>query len=341
MHAGEGTRWFGSSVLFAADFERSNDGRVFVYDRNTRRVYRTSDQGLTWDSSAVADPGFRAFLAVDREGRLVAGSGGLYRSTDLGDTWVALDTSTAESVRSVAIDSSGRILAALGLGLGRFDEANRLWEPFTAFPPLLYGVSRIAVMRDGTLFTRARREGIYRSTDDGAIWTRLDVSDSADFEVADGLLVVLDGEVIRASRDRGTTFFEIGRDLAPRAAALSISPGGRIFVGTRFGLFRSTEPLRSDLPESRPSGRDAELASLLVYPNPARDHIEVTYVLPRRASPRITIVDACGRERLRVLEEVRDAGIGRAKLDLGQLPPGVYAVCVEVGERVVARMVKW
>jgi hypothetical protein len=90
---------------------------VLVVDRHQGFLYRSLDEGRTWEQTASLPPGPMQSLTVDPldSGVVFAGtlSAGIFRSHDFGDTWIpdneGLET---RAVRDLAFDPTGRSLYA-------------------------------------------------------------------------------------------------------------------------------------------------------------------------------------------------------------------------------------
>jgi photosystem II stability/assembly factor-like uncharacterized protein len=326
----DSVRWVGGKRVTAAEFFEANDGRVYYYDYNSLRMYRTTDEGATWDSSAAGDTLSSSRFAVDREGRLVAAGLDLRRSTDHGETWSVLLPRGTVGTRAVAIDSSGRIVAARGNEIAWFDESASTWRPLAGAPPLSYG--ELAVMPDGAIVAAIPYGSeAYRSTDEGETWTQVGAglfSRIADIAVGrDGSLVVATQETIFASRDRGATFFEMDNDFSFPLYAVSIAPGGRVFAGTHFGLYRSSESVLA-----APTERiERPVPALRLSPIPTSGSLTVGFELAAPASVTLRVYDATGREVFARADETRSPGSHEVTLDLADLAAGVYLLRVETG----------
>ncbi len=78
-----------------------------------------------------------------------------------------------------------------------------------------------------------------------------------------------------------------------------------------------------------------------VSPNPFTEMITVNFELDRSTDVQLAVIDAQGRMLLEQKYKGRPAGIYEEKLDLGQLPPGVYFCYINTAEDVnVRKLVK-
>ncbi|MEM9983548.1 MAG: T9SS type A sorting domain-containing protein, partial [Bacteroidota bacterium] len=94
---------------------------------------------------------------------------------------------------------------------------------------------------------------------------------------------------------------------------------------------------------NQPMAVDPRVASMAVklWPNPATHHALIEYELPVEGLVRLDLLDANGRLVATPLETFQPAGGHRGKLDLSQLPAGVYQWRMVAGnERKQGRMIK-
>ena len=85
------------------------------------------------------------------------------------------------------------------------------------------------------------------------------------------------------------------------------------------------------------SSGTANVTSLTVTPNPARDRILVRFTLPVRSDVEIGLYDIAGRRIRSVLSGSREAGAGSVFADCRGLPLGVYLVRMRTGGTVAAQ----
>lgn len=76
-----------------------------------------------------------------------------------------------------------------------------------------------------------------------------------------------------------------------------------------------------------------------VHPNPTAGPATVRFALVAPSDVRLDVFDALGRHLRTAKEGPRPAGFHATLLDLSGLPPGVYAVRVDVGDAVAVRLV--
>lgn len=135
------------------------------------RVFRSSDDGLSWDSNDVATGESLGVLALVDDSTIVASSGaGLHRSSDHGVTWVSVSAPPAGAFagsadRLFALVRSEHSLA----GIYRSSDRGQTWTRAGNAIVGGYRSSAIALSPRGNLVA-ADETRMIRSRDDGATW---------------------------------------------------------------------------------------------------------------------------------------------------------------------------
>jgi hypothetical protein len=157
------------------------DGVLFV-DRGREGLYRTTNDGATWEKTAL---GGGTIVKVGDELYGTGADAALYRSRDTGRTWQAADDIVSPVATGIRLFSDGRHLFRLGQAKGyhRNDSAN-VWTRVT--PPSDWHGS-FAVTGD-TLFFFIGDSRLIRSFDGGATWPADTFDLGYDTELNDGLL---------------------------------------------------------------------------------------------------------------------------------------------------------
>ena len=209
---------------------------LFVTDNGN--VYRSQDDGQMW--SLVFDPGSCRITAVDRfNGRIVyaGGEGGLWRSTSGGEhgSWVRIGNSGMSGTSTYPTDGFR-------------------WPGVHQIVPDMKETGKVYVVSYGT------DHGLYRSSDQGATWTKLRTGSycrelAIDRESPRTLYLTssrayksggkaADSEGVLRSTDEGRTWTPWNEGLAwPFAGPIVVDAGSsrRVFVGSPgTGFFRRT-----------------------------------------------------------------------------------------------------
>lgn len=134
----------------------------------------------------------------------------LYRTTDEGASWAPVDIDETLPYCAIARGEGGTLFAGTGNGVYRSDDDGLTWT--------LSGLERVVFDLEwgpgGRLWAIAREGDLDRvllRSEDGATWT-----------------LVADEEAM-------------GADFVGPFQAVSFSPGGAVFIGARYGLFRSVD----------------------------------------------------------------------------------------------------
>jgi hypothetical protein len=98
----------------------------------------------------------------------------------------------------------------------------------------------------------------------------------------------------------------------------------------------------SDIKLTMPTGENGKTANwqngktelVSVYPNPARDLLNVEYFCEKQSPVRIELLTIQGVSILKVPQIVRNSGWYREKPDISGIPSGVYLLNVTIGEQV-------
>lgn len=181
------------------------DGRGTVYARTRRALYRTDDNGHSWQQIAHKLKARIDSLAFAPEGTLYAGTGGkgIYRSKDGGQTWQGWGEGIRSWVAIFALALGQKTMyAGAWDGLYRSDDGGKTWQ-------LLQGglghPQVNALASNGQALYAATLEGIYLSKDNGDSWQK--------------------------------TSMEMGRGVL----SLAVSPDSTLYAASSGGLYRSRD----------------------------------------------------------------------------------------------------
>src|SRR5581483_4499494 len=223
--AGSGT-WtpIGPPVAYlqAIAFDPANPNTMYAGTRGGG-VFKTTDGGSTWISinggilgptdSTTPDGRWIYSIAVDPTNTQIvyAGGGGcFYRSLNGGQSWTLL--SSTVGAQSIAIDPNNSATLYVGNGGGLYKSTNSgsSWTDITAAIPSTGGSSVTKVIMVGSTIY-ALSGYLYRSTDAGGTFTRIDGTSSFDPPVHDfdvdptngSRLFRMDGNWVYRSTDSG------------------------------------------------------------------------------------------------------------------------------------------
>lgn len=174
--------------------------------------------------------------------------GGLMKSTDGGRTWQSTTLTNADAMSITTAPKAPERIYAAGHGIfRRSDDGGTTWTaPETTIQGVdIHGFAQSPADPD-QLYALVVGQGILKSTDGGATWTRANVM--AD-EMHAALAVSTDGKAllrgtangVQQSTDDGATWTPFGKGLPRRAQvlALAVHPSGdTILAATSEGLYR-------------------------------------------------------------------------------------------------------
>ena len=233
------------------------------WDWVAQQVFVSIDRGHTWTRSpmtglpdmdthhcntVVADPKdpYTVYLCVSQT--VSPNGGGVYKSTDGGKTWADMSQGLpvgqsffADSIwgigRELAVTSDGH-LAAISRDhtqVFRYDAPSQTWA---AIPLPLKG-QPYSVVADlhapGTLYLGVDHDGIYRSTDGGAAWTKVwngSVHHVTVDAATPGRLAAGTSDGVILSTDGGATWHPADPHLPSRVYNLVAFTGDRLLAGS-------------------------------------------------------------------------------------------------------------
>jgi photosystem II stability/assembly factor-like uncharacterized protein len=193
------------------------------------------------------------------------------------------------------------------------------------------------VPRDPNTVYCGTNQGVYQSTDAGAVWTRKGTMTNVRAIVVDTVNtnVVYAGTYtgVFASTDGGVTWNPFNTGLVNTdimSLALRSGPGGMLLAGTNGAALYATTPLVGVA--GRPF--DTRHPSFDISPNPCRGIATIRYCSPTSsllsASSSLSVIDASGRC---VRQSTLSSRQSSVVLDLRALPAGTYFARLAAGGR--------
>jgi len=317
----------------------NHDGVVLVgsNDANTNGgAYRLEQSGKwrqigLW-SNAVGR------IAVDAEGSFIATTGpfpfsggafGVEKSIDAGTSWTDITPSDWPLIAPISALMVGpeANLSILSYGFIRSSNNGQSWG-------FLTGPNQLA---NTLLFTSSKmilagsvQDGIYRSPDFGATWQQIGLSGKTVWALAEnarGWIFAGTQDGLNISTDGGETWSLLETEPNGMAVtAIAIDPNGVLYAAAADGnIYRSTGSTSSVPPT------ESQSISLSAAPNPARDRIDLRFVIPSAGFASAELIDATGSRCARVFDGFLPSGAHNISCDLSELPDGTYFLRIMAG----------
>jgi len=197
--------WDSVEIHFLA---RSPDGTILAGTAHDGLLLST-DQGMTWTQAGLSNVVDILSFAMGPTGDLLAGTANnIYRSTDNGKNWKSTRSFSPET-RAMILSRNGSLIAGTAFGVLKSTDQGQTWTSFIELRKdgdlQNDAVTALVLETDGIILAGTRRNGVFRSKDDGDSWTSTNVG------LGDSLIQVL-----------------VADDL------------GTIWAGTSRGVFKST-----------------------------------------------------------------------------------------------------
>ena len=209
-------------------------------------VARSTD-GVGWGLTGLASPVHA--LAVAPGGRILfAGTdAGVLRSTDDGASWSEMGGDVGP-VLALAMNGRGQVFAAGRDVLVRSVDDGVSWERVT--PPGARDVAAVGTDDGALLFVLSEQDGLFRSADTAATWTRIEAFPVGMRALAvgvSGAMLATDGVRAVGSTDRGASWTPVALGWATAGIRAIVTPVGEVVIAATRGegLFRSTDATRT------------------------------------------------------------------------------------------------
>ena len=224
----------------------SGNGTLFFSSR-FKGLFRSVDAGSTWERMApLRDTTLINTIGIDPHGVVYAAvrKEGVYRSTDNGDTW-SFDSLSTDNVMAFAFSNGHLFAGTMRDNIYRRDTNG--WRKISTDSLRPY-IRDFAVDQAGSLYAASYEDGVFKSTDDGVTWSRIDLSIPG--ESHDAIEIGRDGRVIlgsyglgiQTSTDRGASWLTSNRGMRDtRVYSLLTLPDGSLVAGSSVGILRTTD----------------------------------------------------------------------------------------------------
>jgi photosystem II stability/assembly factor-like uncharacterized protein len=261
-------------------------------------------------------------------------------TTDGGSTWRHDTVESQRRAHAVVFDLGNPSRVYLGgdssYSNPMFKISTDLGQTWTESHSGLAGsVAAIAtVSRSPSTLYCGTTQGLYKSTDAGASWSRTGSVTAVRAVVVDTLytdtVYAGTGSGIYVTTDAGASWSPFSDGLTNTdviTLALRPGPNGLLFAGTNGGGLFRTVPLSG----IRSGGAGPRLADagMSLFPNPCRRFASLRLGPGFKGKIRVGVFDVAGRN-VTDLESSVEPGTSDPTLDVRQLPEGVYLVRLEV-----------
>lgn len=238
----------------------SPNGTIYAGTSPQGKVYKSTNQGVTWSGYSLPEAMIVYSLLVTQNGDIYAGtypSGDVFKSTDAGNSWVnTSDLAGATAVRALIQTKDGKILAGTYAGSGKVfstTDGGENWNPLATIPFLGNGIFCLFQAEGSSLYAGGWG-AIAKSTDGGTNWSPLtnfpfppneSRSINSITQISDGNLYATGwvhghGGYVFRSTNGGTSWDTTGRIMigpvhAVRVYDLLEDSDGTIFIGFQTG----------------------------------------------------------------------------------------------------------
>ncbi|MFZ1331153.1 MAG: YCF48-related protein [Flavobacteriales bacterium] len=321
--------------------------------------YRTSNGGTSWTYTAASNP-YDMYFPTEQVGYAVGEGSQVYKTTDAGITWTDLGNVVPSQQHTVFfLDEMTGWTGGAGAG-SRTTDGGATWTTMGDIPS--YTMSIIFTDAD-TGYAVGNTGQVVRSVDGGATWVNFipDIFNAliGDAAWVDGALVAVGrfGDIYRAqiqcssladipvlTEVSGTLYsnspegnqWYFGSTPIPGETGAAFAPTSsgsyHVVVTDALGCVSAASNSVMIVVTTVDEARDR--STLQLYPNPTQT--ETTLTLPTEENGSAEVLDLHGR-----IVHQSPVRQGRGRIDLSELPSGVYAVRCIIGDHAfTGRVVK-
>jgi photosystem II stability/assembly factor-like uncharacterized protein len=262
-------------------------------------MLRSTDGGTTWDSVSNYNGGQSGML-ISKPGYIFGGLiPGLVRSKDSGKTWDTLHS----MIYYTNCFGINKVTGTLFIGIDAISEtSSQAWT--------------------------------FRSTDEGDSWKLVDTTGNnidAIYGAVNGTLYAGKGEVYRSTND-GIIWTKYGTGL-PTNVTMQISAfaerNGVLFAGDRhFGLYAISTNLSGIRNDVR---NNLSFKLNQNYPNPFNPVTTINYSIGKDGYTKITVYNILGSSVDVLVDEIKSAGSHSVQFNASAIPSGIYFYKLESG----------
>ncbi len=297
-------------------------------------IFRTGTSSDSWTkvSSGFLQTGSRSFVFKGHE--IFAGSDyGVLHSIDDGKTWERIDSVQEDGYYQVwdvlAFDST--VIAGynqIGIRISNNNGLN--WN----FSKGLQGTVNALAIAGNNILAGTSGVGVFLSSDSGKTWspTKLDSMQIQTFQVFGKFVFAGAFNGIYRSTDDGITWDKIDGGLEGYFVNDLTIAGDYIYAGVDGGAVWK-RPVSEITSVSETNGNELPNVFTLSqnYPNPFNPSTNITYSLPKSLHVILKIYDVLGREVTTLVNEVKRSGNYKVVFNGSNLSSGVYFYRIQAG----------
>jgi len=334
---------------------------VYGRDDESNDIWMTTDGGETWDTLFYGRGYPVPIVEIDpvdlRTVYVGVGPSSIRRSIDRGETWESVITPPTPSpnfLNALAIAPSNDSVLYLAYVSGLFKSTDK-GNSWTQLPlkPGYWGISCIAVDPNNTdvvyaaVYSRGLPPGgIFKSTDGGLTWEEKNNGlDSTNWDISSLLIEPEKSETVfvGAYTTKGTVdtigvfrttdganSWKPFDDGIPGGISVLIFDnihnrlfGGAIGIYFTDSVITSIEKYTTTIPK--------KFILYQNYPNPFNGTTIIKYELPKRAFVNLALYDVLGRKVKTIINENKEPGKYKSKLEGGDLSSGIYFYRLQSG----------
>ncbi|MCA0387272.1 MAG: choice-of-anchor A family protein [Bacteroidetes bacterium] len=316
------------------------------YAATERGVFRSSDNGVNWNSTSLPQYDVRSLLYHGNS--LYAGlwGQGVYKSTDNGASWAdASSGMIIKSVQALTKDNSGNIYAGtFGGGVYKSVDGGVNWNSTAMNYPHVWSLGTTST---GIIVAGTYGNGLYLSADGGNSWQPQTSGITATHIYS---VSVDNGDnVFVSSWNNGVYFAHITSTDAPASAwnyiglkgvkvsAISFDQSnGRLFAATSDGgILRNDSP--TSVKEIETASSPAGFSLSDNYPNPFNPETVIEFSVPLKENVDLSVYNVLGELVSTLATGELEAGRYSVKFDAQQLPSGIYIYRLSSGTNVISK----
>jgi uncharacterized protein (TIGR03437 family) len=214
-------------------------------------VYRSTDNGATWAKSSQGLPRSSVFGVIAQGSRLIAATSenGMYVSNDNGWRWQTINAGYTVSSPAVGLYRvNNQVYAGTYGGNFTLAEGATNWTRLNGVSEAIWGMT----VSGDAIFAVTNSDGIFRSTDGGQIWTRINErftslphANTALAVIGSRLYATVNGGGVYVSTDNGVKWTPTNTGLPTQLMnTLAASDGVLLAAPRQSGLFVYSESSR-------------------------------------------------------------------------------------------------